>query len=124
MDRIKIFDAEMNLMVKIWDEGSIRAIDLANWATEHLGWKKNSTYSMLKKLLEKKAVARSEPGFVITPLVSRDQVAREETEQLVERMFKGNMDLFLASLIGQDTLSSQEIEHLRRLIDQTDESGQ
>ncbi len=116
MSRIKIFDAEMHLMNRIWDEGSIKAIDLANWATENLGWKKNSTYSMLKKLLDKGAVRRDEPGFVVTPLVSREEITREETAELVDKMFQGNVKNFLAALVSGRTLSEQEIRELQELI--------
>lgn len=117
MGKIKIFDAEMHLMNKIWDEGTIKAIDLANWATENLGWKKNSTYSMLKKLIEKQAVRREEPGFVLTPLVSRNEIATEETNELVVKMFNGNMKLFLTSLVENQELTQEEISVLRQLID-------
>ena len=116
MGTIKIFDAEMHLMNKIWDEGSIKAIDLANWATENLGWKKNSTYSMLKKLLEKGAVLRSEPGFVLTPLVTREEIAADETNTLIEKMFKGNMKMFLTALASSQSLSEQDAEELKELI--------
>ncbi len=118
---IKIFDAEMNLMVKIWDEGCIKAIDLANWATENLGWKKNSTYSMLKKLLEKGAVERQEPGFVVVPLVTKDEIALGETNYLVEKMYKGNMKLFLTGLISHGELKPGEVELLRAMIDRAEE---
>ena len=116
MGTIKIFDAEMHLMNKIWDEGSIKAIDLANWATENLGWKKNSTYSMLKKLLEKGAVLRSDPGFVLTPLVTREEIAIDETNVLIEKMFKGNVKLFLTALAAGQGLSEQDAEELKELI--------
>lgn len=121
MEKIKIFDAEMQLMNKIWDEGSIKAIDLANWATANLGWKKNSTYSMLKKLLEKNVVKRSEPGFVLTPLVTRAEVAQEETTELVEKMYKGNMKMFLTSLISHKDLDEGDVETLKKLINDTKE---
>ncbi|MBQ7858910.1 MAG: BlaI/MecI/CopY family transcriptional regulator [Faecalibacterium sp.] len=103
-------------MNKIWDEGSIKAIDLANWATENLGWKKNSSYSMLKKLLEKGAVLRSDPGFVLTPLVTREEIAIDETNVLIEKMFKGNVKLFLTALAAGQGLSEQDAEELKELI--------
>ena len=117
MEPITIFDAEMHLMVKIWDEGSIKAIDLANWATETLGWKKNSTYSILKKLLEKGAVRRDEPGFVLTPLVSRDQVAREKTTRMVDKMYNGSMKLFLTGLLGNGKLDEKTLAELSEMIE-------
>ena len=115
MEPITIFDAEMHLMVKIWDEGSIKAIDLANWATETLGWKKNSTYSILKKLLEKGAVRREEPGFVLTPLVTRDQVARDKTVRMVDKMYNGSMKLFLTGLLGGGKMDEKTLAELTEL---------
>ena len=120
MEQITIFDAEMHLMVKIWDEGSIRAIDLANWATETLGWKKNSTYSILKKLLEKGAVRRDEPGFVLTPLVSRDQIAREMTTRMVDKMYNGSMKLFLTGLLGGGKMDEKTLAELSELLEKAD----
>ena len=38
------------------------------------------------------AVSREDPGFLCTPLVTRDEVARSETEQLIEKMFGGSSD--------------------------------
>ena len=121
MAKVKIFDAEMHLMNKIWDEGTIKAIELANWATENLGWKKNSTYSMLKKLIEKQAVRRDEPGFVITPLVSREEIAFEETNILIEKMFKGNVKMLLTSLISNQQLSAEDIEELKKIVGQSED---
>lgn len=121
MEQITIFDAEMHLMVKIWDEGSIKAIDLANWATETLGWKKNSTYSILKKLLEKGAVRRQEPGFVLTPLVTRDQVARDKTVRMVDKMYNGSMKLFLTGLLGGGRMDETTLAELSRLLEKAKE---
>ncbi len=118
MSKIKIFDAEMSLMVKIWEEGKIKAIDLANWATENLGWKKNSTYSMLKKLLEKGAVERQEPGFVIIPLVTKEEITVDETNYLVDKMYRGNMRMFLTTLISHGDLTDDEAKMLRQLLDE------
>lgn len=117
MAKIKIFNSEMHLMNKIWDEGTIKAVDLANWALENLGWKKNTTYTVIKKLVDKRAVLRSEPDFVITPIVTRAEIAAEETNELVEKMFKGSMSLFLTSLFENQELTKEEIKALRELID-------
>lgn len=121
MEQITIFDAEMHLMVKIWDEGSIKAIDLANWATETLGWKKNSTYSILKKLLEKGAVRRDEPGFVLTPLVTRDQVARDKTVRMVDKMYNGSMKLFLTGLLGGGRMDEKTLAELSEMLEKAKE---
>jgi predicted transcriptional regulator len=118
----KIFDSEMYLMDKIWDEGQIKAIDLANWATETLGWKKNSTYSTVTKLIEKQVVKRTEPGFVITPLVTREEVATEETNHLIEKIFKGNMKMFLTAFVANQTFNEDDIATLKKFIENNKEN--
>jgi len=118
MRTIKISDAEMHLMDKIWDEGTIKAIELSKWATQKLGWKKNSTYSILKTLIEKNAVRRDEPGFVLTPLVTREEIALEETNVLIEKMFKGNVKMLLTSLVANQEISIEDIEELKNTVKQ------
>jgi len=120
MAKIKIFDSEMHLMNKIWDNGTIKAIDLANWATENLGWKKNTTYTILKKLIDKQAISRNEPGFVVAPLVTREEIAFDETNFLIEKMFGGNMKLFLTSLVSSQNLKAEDIEELKKIIERND----
>ena len=73
---MKLFDSELKLMELIWaDEGcSAKALSLA--AAEQIGWNKNTTYTVLKKLVEKGAVERAEPGFHCRALVSRDRLPR------------------------------------------------
>lgn len=117
MANIKIFNSEMHLMNKIWDEGTIKASDLANWALENLGWKKNTTYTVIKKLVDKQAIRREESDFVLTPLVTREEIAEEETNELVLKLFKGNRSLFLTSLLENQEFTKDEIKKLRELID-------
>lgn len=117
MSNIKIFDAELNLMNRIWDQPGIKAIDLANWATETLGWKKNSTYSILKKLLDKGAVSRTDPGFVLQPLVSRDEIAMDETNDLIDKMYGGHLSMFLSAFTGSQKLSRKDKAALQAMLD-------
>ena len=83
-----------------------------------VGWSKTTTYTVLKKCVEKGAVARHEPGFVCTPLVSMEQVQEYETRELINKMYQGSADLLVASLIGQQKLSGDEITRLKALVSQ------
>lgn len=97
MNRIEIFEAELKLMNKIWLDGSIKAIDLSRYATEHFGWKKNTTYSILRPMLAKGIVQRQEPGFILIPLVSKEQVTIWELQGVADRLFDGDINLLLNS---------------------------
>ena len=73
------------------------------------GWSKTTTYTVIKKCIDKKAVSRSEPGFVCHPLVSREEVREQETDALIDRMYGGSADLLVANLLGSRRLSPEEL---------------
>ncbi|WP_312159962.1 BlaI/MecI/CopY family transcriptional regulator [Oscillibacter sp.] len=70
------------------------ARDIVDVLTDRVGWNKNTTYTMIKKCIEKGAIDREEPGFLCKPLVTRDEVQQSETEQLIDKMFRGSSELF------------------------------
>ncbi|HEY5584605.1 MAG TPA: BlaI/MecI/CopY family transcriptional regulator [Ruminiclostridium sp.] len=121
MEEIKLFDSEIKIMELLWDSTPITAKSLAVLAQEQIGWNKNTTYTVLKKLVEKDAVRRDEPNFVCTPLISREQAQLAETSNLINKLYKGSKRLFFAAFIGNEELSSEEIEELKRIIEKSGE---
>lgn len=121
MEALKLFDGELRLMELIWDRSPLPARQLALDAEAAIGWNKNTTYTVLKKLVEKQAVSRTEPGFLVAPLVTREQVRHAETDSLIRRLFQGSRKLFFSSF-QDEALSEEEIEALRRLIRERDEA--
>ena len=77
---LKLFDSERKVMEVLWDHGDLSAKELADRLKELVGWSKTTTYTVIKKCIDKKAVSRSEPGFVCHPLVSREEVREQETD--------------------------------------------
>ena len=114
---MKLFDSELKLMELIWAEEGCTAKALSLKAAERIGWNKNTTYTVLKKLVEKGAVERLEPGFRCMPQISRDQVAREETSGLIDKLFGGSRKAFFAAFLQQEPLSDAELEELRTMIE-------
>jgi predicted transcriptional regulator len=113
---MKLFDAELKLMEVLWREGNATASRLAELMSQQYDWKKTTTYTFIKRCIEKGAVGRSEPNFVCRPLVSVEEVRAYETTGLINRMFGGAGDLLVASLLDGAILSKNEIERLKRLV--------
>jgi BlaI family transcriptional regulator, penicillinase repressor len=114
---IKLFDSELKVMEILWRDGATSAKKIAEVLKTQVGWSKTTTYTVIKKCIEKKAIERHEPNFVCHPLVSREQAREYETTGLINRMYDGAADQLIASLIGNRKLSPQEIERLRKLVD-------
>ena len=119
---LKLYDSELKIMEYLWQcadaSQRVTAKDIAAEMARTVGWSKTTTYTVLKKCVEKGAVARHEPGFVCTPLVSMEQVQEYETRELINKMYQGSADLLVASLIGQQKLSGDEITRLKALVSQ------
>jgi predicted transcriptional regulator len=78
---------------------------------------KTTTYTIIKKCLDKGAIARQEPNFVCRARVTQEQVQQYETTELINKMYNGAPDRLIASLLGQKRLTSEEISRLKQLIE-------
>lgn len=117
MEQIKLFDAELRLMEIVWEHGPVTAKQVSLIAAREIGWNKNTTYTVLKKLVQKGAVRRDEPDFVCTALVTRELVGEAETRKLIDRLYDGSSKAFLASFLQKEKLSEAERKELRDIID-------
>lgn len=116
MEEIKLFDSELKIMEILWREGCLSAKQISIIATQDIGWNKNTTYTVIKKLIDKKAIARQEPGFVCFPRITRDDVQKDETERLIEKLWGGSKKAFFAAFVDEH-LSETEIGELKSLIE-------
>ena len=93
------------------------AKDIVEVLSERIGWNKNTTYTVIKKLESKGYIKRSEPGFICTALISKDEVCRAETQSLIDRLFGGSKRALFSSLLEDEKLSEKELCELRKMID-------
>ena len=104
-------------MEVLWREGDLPAGQIVKILKEETGWNRNTTYTVIKKCVDKGAVRRTEPGFVCSALISRQEVQDYEPEELIDRMFDGSREKFFAAFLDGGKLSRQEVEQLKKMID-------
>ncbi len=92
---IKLFDSELKVMDLVWDLEPVSAKDLSIAAEEAYGWNKNTTYTIIKKLIDKEVLLRTDPKFICTSLVKREHVQKAEMNQLIEKLYQGSKKHFL-----------------------------
>ena len=68
--------------------------------------------------MAKGAVRRSEPNFLCHALVTKEELQKSETEELIGRLFDGSPDLLFASLLSSQTLSPEQIGRLREIVNE------
>lgn len=115
MSPLILGDSEYRLLSYVWEFAPIPSGQLVKLCLEQLGWKKSTTYTQLKRL-GNKGLLKNEDS-IVTPLVSRDQVQRQESSRIVERTFNGSLPSFVAAFLRDRTLTEQEAQELKDLID-------
>jgi predicted transcriptional regulator len=116
LETTKLFDSELKIMDIVWDKEPVSAKEIALIAAETIRWNKNTTYTIIKKLIEKNAIERSEPNFICISLVKKEAVQRAETQSLIDKLYKGSKKAFFAAFI-EDELSDDDLEALKKLIE-------
>lgn len=117
MDK-KLFDSELKVMTVLWREGDCAARHIADVLNREIGWNVNTTYTVIKKCINKGAIERLEPGFVCHALVTKAQIQAVETDQLIDRIYDGSADMLFASLLSRKTLSEEQIERLKAIVEE------
>lgn len=113
----KLFDSEAKVMEILWDKGAISAKEISLIAADSIGWNKNTTYTVIKKLEAKGFIRRDEPGFICTPLVSREEIQKSEASSLLNNVFGGSRKALFSALLEDEKLTDKEIKELKDLID-------
>ena len=117
----KIFESEYRFCCILWDNEPVTSSELVKLCAEKLGWKKSTTYTVIKRLSQR-GVVRMEQS-VVTSLVSREQVQRSESRQLIDRAFGGSLPSFIAAFTSGKALTEEEVSQIRQLIDACEETG-
>lgn len=86
-------------------------------AEEALGWKKSTTYTVLKRLCQR-GIFQNQDG-VVTALVSKEEFCARQSEEFVEETFSGSLPAFLTAFTRRKKLSQEEITQLQQLIDES-----
>ena len=116
MDTPKIFESEYKFCLILWENEPVKSRELARLASEQLGWKPTTTYTVIKRLSER-GVLKNE-NTVVSSLVSKEEIQSYEIDQLVEKTFEGSLPAFVAAFTRNKRMTDAEIDEVQRMIDE------
>ena len=114
MSEFKTGSAEARFADLIWENEPIASGELAKLGEMEFGWKKTTSFTVLKRLCER-GIFQNLSGTV-TSLLSREEYYARHSEQYVQDTFGGSLPAFLAAFGTRKKLSDAEIEELQRII--------
>lgn len=122
MDKIKrLPDAEFEIMLIIWRHGTaIHTGEILQKLSEKKPCKLQMVQSTLNRLLGKNFIHCEKIGRLnyYTPLIDEDKYRQQETETFIEQMYHNSPVKLITTLISRKSMSKEEIEEIRRMLEQ------
>ena len=109
-------EMELRFAKLIWECAPVGSGELVHRCEQAFGWKKSTTYTMLKRLCQRGLLENT--AGMVTATISLDQYRQMRTEAFVDENFGGSVPQFLAAFAARRTLSEREIDQIQTLIDQ------
>ncbi len=116
MEDMKLGAIESRFANMIWEHEPIPSGELVKLCATELSWKKSTTYTVLRKLIDR-GLFQNEDG-VVTAQISRQDYYARQSEQIVNETFDGSLPAFVAAFTRRQQLSDDDIAQLQQLIDQ------
>ncbi len=116
----KLAPAEAEIMDGIWDMEAPVTVRQVHSRLYPNGEKALTTVQTIMNILVDKGVlSRRKTGMVnfYTPKLTREQAAQMEARSLVSRLFHGSFGALAAHLINSGSLSRDELNQLKELIE-------
>lgn len=116
MKEIRLHEGELNIMELLWSNKVLAAKDISKIIKEYIGWEKNTTYTVIKRLIDKGAVIREEPGFQCKAAISKKTVQATETKALINKLYNGSLSSFFIDYLKNQDLTQGELLELERIV--------
>ena len=116
MEQLHLCESDYRFMTIVWDHQPLPSGKLVELCAQKLGWKKSTTYTVLRKLCQR-GILRNEDATVVA-VAKREQVQQFESQQVVERSFGGSLPAFVNAFLSEKKLSRDEAEQLKRMIEE------
>ena len=115
MSTPKIFESEYRFCLILWRNEPITCSELAKLCKEELGWSRTTTYTVIKRLGERRVLKNEDS--VVTSLVSKEDVQVSEIDEMMEKTFEGSLPAFITAFAKRQNLTKKYIDEIRKIIE-------
>ena len=98
----------------IWKNEPIQSGELVKICAEELGWKKATTYNVLKKLCLRGLFINEDS--IVKSLISREEFYGEHSRNVVERSYHGSLPEFIAAFASVKKPDKKDVELIKKLL--------
>jgi len=116
---IEISKTEFEVMDALWQSYPASANDIIE-RLQHKDWHEKTVKTLLSRLVNKQAIdfEKQQRSYLYFPLLEKSAYLANESSSIVSRLFAGRVAPLVAGFADTDSLSRQDVNELKALIDQ------
>ena len=124
--KINISESELKIMEVIWENGTVQSTEIVKKLRLVTNWKDNTVYTLIGRLAKKNVIKidKSVSPNLCIPLVSREQYRKDARTSFLKRVYNGSLSLMLTNIIEDGSLSEDEINGLKKILDHKTGGGE
>ena len=114
----QISEAEFQVMKIVWEHAPVSTNQVTEYLTRTTKWSPKTIQTMLKRLVQKKALTYDKEGrvFIYTPLIGHEDYVHQESRHFLQRFYNGNVVSMVTAFLDMEELSQQEVDELKELL--------
>lgn len=120
MENVKIPDAELEIMMIIWDSlGGVTSEDIMSKLEGKKTWKRTTVLKFLSRLTERGflSVEKKSKTNVYYPIIKQDDYLEYECKNFLEKICQNSVKKLVATLYSSKTISDDDLAELKAFID-------
>ena len=123
MEPINLTSAERHIMECLWEAAPQTGRKLSEKMEVRLGWSRSTTLTLLRRLVDKGIVLCDSEGTknAFSPAVRREDAARQETQNLLDRVYQGRLSMLVSTMTQKKAVSKEKLDELYALLCELEE---
>lgn len=117
----QISESELEVMKILWELGASTSSQIIDKLTPISNWKPKTIQTLITRLVAKGAIEAKPTGnkaFCYSPLLNERDFRAWANQSFLKKLYNGSVNLMLTSMIKEQKISREEIENLRKLLDE------
>ncbi len=113
----RISDAELEVMKVLWEaRRELPVTVIREKLQERKGWEPTTIKTLVSRLAGKGVISQEKCGvFYYRPLVTEQEYNEWVTNNLVDKVYQGNVKNLIAALVNSDGLTPEDLKELREM---------
>ena len=119
---LNLTPTEWHLMECLWEKSPRTGREAVEYLEQKVGWSRSTPLTLLRRMAEKGLIhCGEEDGLkVYTPLVPREDAVLRETDDFLNRVYKGSISMMMSAITQKQDLSKEEIDELYAILKQAE----